>query len=113
MHSLNGRYATWFNSRHDYKGHLFESRFHAVEIVTDWHLLEAVRYVVLNPVRAGLCERPEEWVWSSYRASIGSVAPAAFFDVERLLDVFGPDEGRARLALRQFVENALPRSLAA
>jgi hypothetical protein len=77
MHHLNGSYARWFNRRHGYQGHLFQRRFHAAAIESDWHLLEACRYVVLNPVRAGLASRPSEWAWSSYRATVGTPPKAS------------------------------------
>jgi REP-associated tyrosine transposase len=71
MRLLNGGFARRMNARHGRVGHLFQNRFHATHIRRDAHLLEACRYVVLNPVRAGICERPEQWRWSSYRACAG------------------------------------------
>src|SRR4030042_6670680 len=67
MRQLNGICTQRFNKRHGRVGHLFQGRFKAVLVQKDSHLLEACRYVVLNPVRAKGGERPEEWVWSSYR----------------------------------------------
>jgi REP element-mobilizing transposase RayT len=64
MHRLNGTYAQRFNKRHDRRGHLFEERFSAWVIDTEEHLRAAVEYVVENPVAAGLCRHPEEWIWS-------------------------------------------------
>ena len=65
--ALNGRYAQWFNWRHGRRGHLLESRFRSVLVQKDSHLMELVRYIVLNPVRAGLVERAGDWKWSSFR----------------------------------------------
>ena len=64
MRQLNGIYTQRFNKRHGRVGHLFQGRFKAVLVRKDSHLLEACRYVVLNPVRAGRVQRPEEWIWS-------------------------------------------------
>jgi REP element-mobilizing transposase RayT len=61
MHRINGMYARAFNARHDVEGHLFGSRFHAVVVESDWHLLELFRYLALNPARAGLCRLPQQW----------------------------------------------------
>jgi REP element-mobilizing transposase RayT len=61
---LNGVYAQEFNQRHDRWGHLFGSRFASWAIGSEDHLSAACRYVVANPVRAGLCARPDEWPWS-------------------------------------------------
>jgi putative transposase len=71
MRSLNGKYAQWFNWRHDRRGHVFEGRFRAVLVQKESHLLELHRYIVLNPVRARLAERAGDWRWSSYRATAG------------------------------------------
>ncbi|HZR95682.1 MAG TPA: transposase [Gaiellaceae bacterium] len=66
MHLLNGRYARRFNQRHGRTGHLFQGPYDVESVTRDEHLLEACRYIVLNPVRAGLCALPSEWPWSSY-----------------------------------------------
>lgn len=71
MRQLNGVYTQAFNRRHGRVGHLFQGRFKAILIEKENHLLEACRYVALNPVRAGLVELPEQWKWSSYRLTAG------------------------------------------
>ncbi len=99
MHRLNGRYAQWFNDRYDVTGHLFQGRFHSVLIESEGHLLEVVRYVFLNPVRANVCATPGAWAWSSYSATVGNAPVPAFLSVEMVLELFGLDRrGRARLA---------------
>jgi putative transposase len=65
MHRLNGLYAQWFNAVHDRAGHVFQNRFGARVVGDDDHLAAAYAYVDENPVRAGLCDRPEDWLWSS------------------------------------------------
>ena len=67
MHLLNGRYARRFNQRHGRSGHLFQGPYAAIHVARDEHFLECVRYILLNPVRAGLCAHPGDWRWSSYR----------------------------------------------
>jgi REP-associated tyrosine transposase len=67
MHQLNGGYARKFNDRHTVDGHLFEGRFRSTVIESDDQFEETLRYVALNPVRAGLCEHPSDWPWSSFR----------------------------------------------
>ncbi len=71
MQRLNSRYAESFNRRYRLSGHLFQGRFYSELVETDAHLLELARYVVLNPVRAGLCPDAADWMWSSYRATAG------------------------------------------
>ncbi len=72
MRQLNGVYTQAFNKRHRRVGHLFQGRYKAILIQKDSHLLEVCRYVVQNPVRAGLAEDPGQWRWSSYRCHGGA-----------------------------------------
>ena len=64
---LNGIYARHFNRRYGRWGHLFGARFASWVIDTESHLYATARYVLANPVRAGLVERPQEWPWSDSR----------------------------------------------
>ena len=64
---LNGAYAQIFNKRWARTGHLFAGRFHSKPVTEDDQLAQTCRYVMWNPVRAGLCERPEQWPWSASR----------------------------------------------
>jgi REP element-mobilizing transposase RayT len=73
LHWLNWRYAIRFNRRHGRFGHVFADRFDSRSIDSEEYLHAACAYVVLNPVKAGLCERVEDWPWSYSRYA----APAA------------------------------------
>ena len=75
MRFLNGVYAQKSNRRHGRTGHLFGARYRSLVIQREGYLRRALRYAVLNPVRAGLVADPGEWLWSSYRATAG-LAPA-------------------------------------
>jgi len=66
MQRLNSEYASYFNERFSLVGHLFQQRFESRLIEGDRHFAEVLRYIALNPVRAGLCEHPSEWRWSSF-----------------------------------------------
>ena len=77
MHRLNFVYAQDFNRKHGFVGHLFDARYWSGVLRTEDYLLEASRYVVLNPVRAELRGRPHDWEWSSYRQTVGLDPPAA------------------------------------
>ena len=107
MSELNGSFGRWSNRRHARCDHVFGRRFSAPEIVSDAHLLEACRYVVLNPVRAGLCDHPADWRWSSYRASAGLTTKEPFFARDALLDLvggfFGVTKTDTFAAYREFV----------
>lgn len=89
MHRLNGLYARRFNERHGHVGHVFEARFASSAIQTEEHLLDAMRYVVLNPIRAGLCRDPADWPWSSFRATAGLDPCPRFLAARRVRRLFG------------------------
>jgi putative transposase len=104
MRELNGTYAQWFNRLHGFVGHVFQGRFKAIFVESDWHLLELTRYVATNPSRAGLCTAPALWQWSSYPWVIAGRGEG-FPPSKKLLSFFGSDEPSARDALRRFVED--------
>ena len=64
LRRTHAEYARRINSEHDWQGHLWQERFHSC-VMDEPHLIAAARYVELNPVRARLCHRPDEWNWSS------------------------------------------------
>jgi putative transposase len=106
MQRLNGLYAQWFNRQHDRAGHLFADRYYSRLVERDSHALELVRYIARNPIRAGLCARPEDWPWSSYAATVGDVARPAFLDDDELVSWFAPKRGAGVRRLRAFVEDS-------
>lgn len=71
MQSLGRRYVGWFNARHQRTGTLWEGRFRAGLIEGERHLLACMRYIELNPVRAGLCAEAGQWPWSSAAHHLG------------------------------------------
>jgi len=111
MQLLNTGYAGYFNARHRRSGHLFQGRYKAVLIEAEGHWLEVSRYVHLNPVRAGLVERPERWKWSSYRGYHRKASALDWVDYETVLSEFGVHESRARRAYRTYMEEGLGRKL--
>jgi hypothetical protein len=104
-----GPYAQRFNQRHERDGHLFRGRFYSKRIQTPAHLISAITYVVLNPVRAGIVERPEQWLWSSYSATIGRRRAPAYLDVSAILELVDTDPRSARLAFELAVRDARAR----
>lgn len=78
MRELNSTHASRFNAAHQTDGHVFQGRYDARVIRTQEHALEVVRYIALNPVRAGICAVPEDWRWSSHRA-VAQLAAAPRF----------------------------------
>jgi REP element-mobilizing transposase RayT len=104
MQELNGEYARRANRRHGRVGHLFQNRFFADWITTDGHLFGAIRYVALNPVRAGICQSPADYPWSSHRASAGLEFPIDYLAFGRLQRLFGTSRAAAQASYCRLVE---------
>jgi REP element-mobilizing transposase RayT len=103
MRQLNGTYAQAFNRRHERVGHLFQGRYKGILVERESHLLELVRYVVLNPVRAGMVRTPAEHRWSSYRETAGLRDAPDWLEVDWTLAQFGKRRGAAHDRFRDFV----------
>ncbi len=104
---LNGVYTQAFNRRHRRVGHLFQGRFKAIVVEREAYLLELCRYVVLNPVRAGLVTYPRAYAWSSYRATAGETAGPQWLTVDWVLQQFGSTRKAAQQAYQEFVKEGL------
>ena len=108
MRHINGEYTRAFNKRHQVAGHVFQGRYHAVVVDSDAYLIEACRYVELNPVRAGLVHSPAAWSWCSYSAHVGAergpkwLATASLHDHLLGRDVATADDSRQ--AERLYIE---------
>ena len=103
MRQLNGVYTQYSNRRHGRGGHLFQGRYKAVLVDNEAYLLELIRYVVLNPVRASMVEEPGQWPWSSFNAVMGRAACPEWLETDGLLAQFGEQRGMARRRYRRFV----------
>jgi REP element-mobilizing transposase RayT len=109
MQYLKGRYAQWFNKYRGREGALFERRYWDRIAKSEAHVLAFTRYVVLNPVRAGICKSPEEWPWSSFAATAGLEPCPAFLHTETTLEWFGAGR-HAQDEYARFVYDAIGRS---
>ncbi len=104
MRQLNGVFTQARNKRYNKTGHLFQGRYKAILIQKDSHLLEVCRYVVLNPTRAKMVEKPEDWKWSSYRATAGKEQPHPCLTIDWVLGQFSRTRAKAEKEYRQFVK---------
>ena len=113
MHWLLGIYAQSFNRRHRRRGHLFQDRFKSVLVEQENYLLTLSRYVALNPVAAGMLERPEDYRWSSYRARAGHERAPDWLTTGPIDSLLGQELSQAREEYRKFVNAGLndPRDL--
>lgn len=103
MRHLNGVYTQHINRAHQRVGHVFQGRYKAVMVEKESYLLELTRYVVLNPVRAGMVPDAAQWPWSSYGAFTGQTAAPSWLEVDWVLGQFGKQRGRATAQFVDFV----------
>lgn len=106
MRQLNGVYTEKFNAAHQCVGHVYQGRYSAILIQRERHLIAVMRYVMLNPVRAGLVDAAAEWPWSSYGACIGSVSTPTWLRTDWMDGVVGSGPNRAA-AFAQFVADGV------
>ena len=104
MQSLLTGYVRRFNAINQHKGHLFQGRYRAIVCDRDSYLLELVRYIHLNPVRAGLVKRPGDWQWSGHGEYLGR-------DQRKLIDP-GPvmAELRSKARYEAFIREGIKES---
>ena len=107
MRQLNGVTTQTSNRRHRRVGHLFQGRFKAILVDHDAYLLELSRYIVLNPVRAGMVKAPGDWPWSSYRASAGLEPVAPWLAVDGVHAQFAKRRSLAQQRYAQFVSEGI------
>lgn len=100
---LNGNHSRRMNRLYARTDHLFRNRPVAIELESYAHLIGALAYVVRNPIAAGICERADEYVWSSYRATIGLDSAPSWLVVDEVLALFGTTVEAARAAFDELV----------
>lgn len=97
MRDLNGNYSQAFNRRHGRVGHLFQGRYRGILLDQHGYLAQVIRYVLMNPVRAGMVAAPHDWYWSSYLATVGVAEAHSRLAVGNVLGLFDSDPDRAPL----------------
>jgi hypothetical protein len=112
MQYLNGSYTSYFNRRHRRNGHLFQGRYRGHLVEEEGYFLEVSRYIHLNPVRAGLVARPEEWPWSSYPGYCRAGRSLPWVTYRSVLGEFGASKAAARRAYVRFVHAAMEGEIA-
>ena len=110
MHYINGSYTSYINSKRKRSGHLFQGRYKAIQVAMDNYLLELSRYIHLNPVRAGMIQRPEDYIYSSYKAYTSRKREGLLTD-DLILGMMPSHKGKGKKAYRSFVEAGIGREL--
>ena len=108
MNRLMLRYAKRFNIRRKRFGHVFQNRFKSILCQKDSYLLELLRYIHLNPVRAALSSTPSAWPWSSHSAYLRDSLPQ-LVDAQAILPMFHRGLSRSRQLYSEFVQSAIGR----
>jgi len=106
MQNLGFRYTQYVNRRQQKSGHLFQGRFKALLIDADGYLLELVRYIHLNPVRAGMVEKPEAFPWSAHRAYLG-LERLPWLTTDWIYGQFAQHLGESRRRYKKFMAEGL------
>jgi putative transposase len=107
MRQLNGVYTQKYNWWHSKTGHIFQGRYKSILVDKENYLLELCRYVVLNPVRANMVEKPEEWKWSSYGATAGLKTVPNYLTGDWILGLFSNNKAEAQKRYRKFVREGI------
>ncbi|MCD4774748.1 MAG: transposase [Candidatus Aegiribacteria sp.] len=107
IHRLNSVYAKFFNKQYEHVGHVFQGRFKAILVQRDNYLLELCRYIVLNPVRAGIVDHPANYRWSSYCQTIGATETNPTLTTDWVLAQFDSDISLARKSYINFVMDGI------
>lgn len=107
MRQLNGVYTQTFNRANVRVGHVFQGRFKGILVEKGSHLLELCRYVVLNPVRADIVAKPEDWRWSSYKCTAHGGKVPEFLNIDWVLGQFAEQKVKARQRYRKFVAEGM------
>jgi putative transposase len=102
VNKIASGYARWMHRRLGRTGHFFERRYRAVLVDSDSYALELVRYIHLNPVRAGISADAADYAWSSHRAYLGAAAPA-WLTQTWILSLFAATESHARRRFAAFM----------
>ena len=110
MHYINGSYTTHINRKRKRSGHLFQGRYKAILIDRDSYLLELSRYVHLNPVRARIVSRPEDYPYSSYVSYISRKKDDCVYH-ELILGMISKDMKGSRKKYGEFVEIGLENKI--
>jgi len=109
MKRLLTGYALWYNKRHERSGHLFQNRYKSILCQEDAYLLELVRYIHLNPLRAGIVKNMEELETYPYcgHSVLMAKRKSDWQNTDRVLGLFAQKAGFARRAYRFFVEKGI------
>ncbi len=103
LQGINQSYTMYFNRRYVTVGHLFQGRYKAILCDQDSYLLSLVKYIHMNPIRAGVAKTPEAYPWSSHESYLWSTKAREMVDTELVLKLFSEDLKKARRSYREYM----------
>ncbi len=106
VQKLSFRYTRYINKKESRVGHLFQGRYKSILIDADNYLLELVRYIHLNPVRAKIVKKPENYKWSGHQTYIG-IKNKEWLSVEEVLKQYSKQRGRARRMYSKYISEVI------
>lgn len=104
MQNLNTSYTVYINRKYQRSGHLFQGRFKGIIVDKNEYLVALSRYIHLNPVRARIVQRPEDYRWTSYRAYTNEMVKSFFVDTTDTLSCFSEIKSKAVKAYKAYIE---------
>jgi REP element-mobilizing transposase RayT len=105
MQHVNSAYCGWFNRRHGRVGHVLQGRYKSQIVEGGPSFMRVLRYVMLNPVAAGIVARAADWPWSSFRYTAGMDTTPTFLTLGDVWEMFDPeDRARAQHSFQSFVD---------
>lgn len=107
MQNINTSYTVYTNKKHGKSGHLFQGRYKGIVVDKDSYLVTLSRYIHLNPVRAAMVQKPEDYRWSSYSEYIGRPGENTLADTADTLSLFSQKARQAAQAYRDFVTRGI------
>jgi putative transposase len=108
---LHTRYARYYNRKYSRRGYLFQDRFKSIAIQEQLYIEQLVRYVHLNPIRAGICKNIEsldQYPWTGHASIMGN-KECRFLDDSAVLHRFNSRDGNARQEYRRFIAQGIDR----
>jgi REP element-mobilizing transposase RayT len=112
MRHINGVYTQRFNRRHKKDGQLFRGRYKAVLVESDRHLLEVLRYIHRNPLRAGIAKDLSGFTWSSHHGYLSAAQKWAWLEKDILLNMLSVSTNKQKSAYIDFVSRGEPEEIA-
>jgi len=107
MHNLFGRYARYFNSKYNRKGHVFGNRYGQAACFDDYYLLTISVYIHLNPVRAGMVEHYSQYRWTTWRLYCQEGEPDTFVNWAFIINMIHNNSSKAKMRYRELLEESI------